>query len=677
MPDDTSPVNPPYTDFARLFRNAVAAIDMSKPSATKNKPVEAFLRETLGWEPVAAKSVPSTNATDNRLSEALRKQPTPRFGLVITKANILETVVQTSKKFVGQPNNFRVLLFAIQDGQGGVQLTDIIASADDIPQVVIKAFPDARVRLVEGGIGEPTRRQLVLPVGPPGQDVIRSGLVRILTNYPSARREPLKEHPLAAFIRKTWPEALWNLLDRAELSAEIEFGGAKFIGSWAAIAWVGFRHTALAPSFMEGVYCVYLFAEDGSRAVLGLGQGVLKGQNLVPADVLTRLFAAYPPPDRFTLGQLDPSVLASSGDAARSYARATLAHIVYEKEHLPDEANLQADFLDLIDYLHAIAKSNELVRLLNPTVAGSASSTVIAAEVPMQTEFSLDDCAAETGFPAHNLKDWLDRLDRKKQLVLQGPPGTGKTFLAQRLARVIVSKTHGRVELVQFHPSYSYEDFVQGIRPTIVDGILTYSLKPGRFIEFCEAAASRPDDRFVLIIDEMNRGNLSRIFGELLFLLEYRDQVVPLAQGSEPFSVPSNLFVIGTMNTADRSIALVDHALRRRFSFVFLAPDYDLLARRLREYGLEPSGLVATLNQVNQAIGDRNYHLGTSFFLSAGNAIQSRVKEIWEGEIEPYLEEYFFDQQSKVEPFRWRRVEPIMTAAWTQQIASPHPNLSR
>src|SRR5690606_31193687 len=139
------------------------------------------------------------------------------------------------------------------------------------------------------------------------------------------------------------------------------------------------------------------------------------------------------------------------------------------------------------------------------------------------------------------------------------PPGTGKTYLAQRLARFLIGTGDGFVDLVQFHPAYAYEDFIQGIRPVAQpDGSLSYEMTPGRFLQFC-AEARRREGPCVLIIDEINRANLSRVFGELMYLLEYRDQEIPLAGGGV-FSIPTNVRLLGTMNTADRSVALVDHA---------------------------------------------------------------------------------------------------------------------
>lgn len=266
---------------------------------------------------------------------------------------------------------------------------------------------------------------------------------------------------------------------------------------------------------------------------------------------------------------------------------------------------------------------------------------------------SLDSFVENTGIERTVAESWLRRLGRKKHLVFQGPPGTGKTFVAKRLAQLLIAGSAGRLETLQFHPSYAYEDFVQGIRPLVKEGRVSYELMKGHFLKFCDEARKRPEAPFVLLIDEMNRGNLSRIFGELLFLLEYRNESIPLAQGEERFSIPENVHLLATMNTADRSIALIDHALRRRFSFVYLEPDYALLRRSLAARGFDAEQLPEVLQRINQAIGDRHYHLGTSFFLTPGPTLRENIKDIWEGEIEPYLDEYFFNELSKVEGFRW------------------------
>jgi 5-methylcytosine-specific restriction protein B len=221
----------------------------------------------------------------------------------------------------------------------------------------------------------------------------------------------------------------------------------------------------------------------------------------------------------------------------------------------------------------------------------------------------------------------------------------------------------GLVEVVQFHPAYGYEDFIQGIRPEVTTGgQLTYGLVDGSFKGFCARVAAVAPQPAVLVVDEINRANVPRVFGELMYLLEYRGDTVPLAAGGN-LRIPNNLFLIGTMNTADRSIAKMDHALRRRFAFWRLEPRYETLAARLRERNLAGvDELVEVLRAVNDAIRDPNYAVGISFFMR--DDIRTAMRDVWEGEIEPYLEEFFFDDRPTAERFRWARLVGGDLAAW-------------
>lgn len=268
--------------------------------------------------------------------------------------------------------------------------------------------------------------------------------------------------------------------------------------------------------------------------------------------------------------------------------------------------------------------------------------------------YSLSQLSAETGHDESELSRWIQAVERKGQAVLYGPPGTGKTYLAERLARHLTAESDGFTELVQFHPAYAYEDFIQGIRPQSGDdGRLTYPMKAGRFLDFCQRAANR-DGRCVLIIDEINRANLSRVFGELMYLLEYRERRIPLSGGGS-FRIPGNVRLIGTMNTADRSIALVDHALRRRFAFIRLAPNYDILRHYHQDTGFPIERLIPILTRLNNHINDPHYEIGHTFFLHENLAAE--LPDIWQMEIEPYLEEYFFDRPQAVETFRWENIK--------------------
>ena len=275
-------------------------------------------------------------------------------------------------------------------------------------------------------------------------------------------------------------------------------------------------------------------------------------------------------------------------------------------------------------------------------------------EKPHAPEYSLERCATETHFDLEALKRWVRAVERKKQAIFYGPPGTGKTFVAERLARHLIGGGDGFSEIVQFHPSYAYEDFMQGLRPrTVSGGGLEYAMIPGRFKEFCNRARECKS-RCVLIVDEINRANLSRVLGELMFLLEYRSRSVPLASG-EQFEIPPNVRIIGTMNTADRSIALVDHALRRRFAFLGLYPNYEVLRRFHAETEFDPEGLIGLLKRLNTTIDDRHYSVGVSFFLS--QTIAKEIEDVWQMEIEPYIEEIFFDQPDRAAGFAWNKVK--------------------
>ena len=313
---------------------------------------------------------------------------------------------------------------------------------------------------------------------------------------------------------------------------------------------------------------------------------------------------------------------------------------------------------DITDDETLVDELDQLVSPSEPLSAAPSTTTLLP-------EYTVEDFSSEAAISQETIQTWLSRLKRKQQVIFQGPPGTGKTFVAERLARLLTANTYGMVETVQFHPSYGYEDFMHGIRPVLQDGQMTFERMPGRFLMFCRRARSAQSDApCVLIIDEINRANLSRVFGELMYLLEYREKAIPLAGEESLFGIPPNVYIIGTMNTADRSIAVVDHALRRRFSFTYLAPDYDTLRSHLEMNGLVADDLIRALQLVNAAIDDRNYEIGISFFLKDGAALRFTLRDVWEGEIEPYLEEYFYDQPSKLEPLRWNSLSSSVLASW-------------
>jgi 5-methylcytosine-specific restriction protein B len=292
----------------------------------------------------------------------------------------------------------------------------------------------------------------------------------------------------------------------------------------------------------------------------------------------------------------------------------------------------------------------DMIREENPIVTASSSDA-----------YTKDDFLNEVYMTEERYETLVNVLRNKKNIILQGAPGVGKTFAARRLAwSMMGEKDDSRIEFVQFHQNYSYEDFMMGYKP-VEDG---FELKYSIFYRFCQKAANQPDKEFFFIIDEINRGNMSKIFGELLMLIEkdYRGTKMTLAYNGLPFSVPKNLYIIGMMNTADRSLAMIDYALRRRFSFFEIEPGFDSQGFISYQNGLNSETLdelISKVKELNRKIAadkslGRGFCIGHSYFCGRDVCTDEWLHSVVDYDILPMLSEYWFDDESEFQ--RWKNI---------------------
>ena len=292
----------------------------------------------------------------------------------------------------------------------------------------------------------------------------------------------------------------------------------------------------------------------------------------------------------------------------------------------------------------------DMIREENPIVTASSSDA-----------YTKDDFLNEVYMTEERYETLVNVLRNKKNIILQGAPGVGKTFAARRLAwSMMGEKDDSRIEFVQFHQNYSYEDFMMGYKP-VEEG---FELKYGIFYRFCQKAANQPDKEFFFIIDEINRGNMSKIFGELLMLIEkdYRGTKMTLAYNGLPFSVPKNLYIIGMMNTADRSLAMIDYALRRRFSFFEIEPGFDSQGFISYQNGLNSETLdelISKVKEINRKIAadkslGRGFCIGHSYFCGRDVCTDEWLHSVVDYDILPMLSEYWFDDENEFQ--RWKNI---------------------
>ena len=458
-----------------------------------------------------------------------------------------------------------------------------------------------------------------------------SDLLRVfLREFAKARSGPFqKTEPLwnAMSDLKARLEQFPAVQSRPELLVNISVGQ----GNWAAVPWIALLNTRITQSTQEGVYVVFLIARELDRIFLTLNQGTSNlvhelGQReaqkrMLDVAIKTRPLISDLTGAGFTL---DNKInLGGSGWLAKNYEVGTIAHVDFGVNDIPNDDRMNELLKAALDAYDRAVDA--------PPPEPLAPGVIEIEPLPSPGPYGMDDALSELFLEQSSLERLLAIWEGKKNLILQGAPGVGKSFIAKRLAYLLLeAKDTTRVDTVQFHQSYSYEDFVQGYRP---DGKGGFTLRDGVFHRFCEKANLSPGRPHVFIIDEINRGNLAKILGELMLLIEHDKRgpswatTLTYSKPGEPlFFVPENLYLLGMMNTADRSLSIVDYALRRRFSFALLEPMFGsakfhelLLSRGVPEEIV--TLITVRMTALNKAIGEDRanlgpgYRIGHSFFV--------------------------------------------------------------
>ena len=436
------------------------------------------------------------------------------------------------------------------------------------------------------------------------------------------------------------------------------------IGNAAKVPWVRFFTLEQSPSARVGWYVVLLFAADGSSASLSLNLGVqdlTTSQIKQQVDSARRILSVDPDTRDSPLRNRASSTidLADRGLGAK-YEKGNVLAFTYSAEQIPDDASFLSDLSWLIQRLERLPSAAEYQQ--------SSWAEPSLAQLT-KTSSAMDTLLRSIHLSEERVLELFEGLmDESPQIILAGPPGTGKSFVAQHLAAFLLNmpgevKNNPYIEIVQFHPSYGYEDFVEGLRPAPAEaGLLEFRAQAGVVLRLADDIEADGQPR-VLIIDEMNRANIPRVFGELMFLLEYRDHDIRLMH-RERFSLPKNLYVIATMNTSDRSTQSMDVALRRRFDFFELAPDVTILRKHYaspENENLVGDSLFDGFEDLNRELvadmGDRHHQIGHSYLMRRSMSPLA-LKRTWDQQLAPLLEDYFFDRPEVAEAYTSERFWP-------------------
>lgn len=486
------------------------------------------------------------------------------------------------------------------------------------------------------------------------EEYIRKSIRYLFDNYVQATQGSFTNSNVGTYIRNTIPQNFLetDLIDKNIYSIKASVGQ----GNWAQVPWVGIFNTKITNSAMNGVYIVYLLAADGKSIYLTLNQGFTDIANDIPKSqaisqmraLASRLIKTLSTQDFYTDDNINLGK--NLTNRAEMYQRGTILYKCYTSEDLPSENLLRKDLTDMLGVYHEYYEKifmkegvkNDHMELYSPK-----------------------------NIEANNMS--VKKIDN---LILYGPPGTGKTY---KMQHDYIDKFAKEDRFITtFHQSFSYEEFVEGLKPVLADkhagdksSDVKYKIEKGIFCTACKRAAkiagydslqdcisasdkkekmgeAIKENKIVLLcIDEINRANVSAVFGDLISLIEpskrigaKNEMVVSLPYSKEDFAVPSNLMIVGTMNTADRSIQLLDSALRRRFRFEELLPDYNKIENPTAKLILQK------INARIRCLLDKDHQIGHSYFIDAKNDLD--IFNALKDSVIPLLEEYFYNDAQKI-----------------------------
>lgn len=524
----------------------------------------------------------------------------------------------------------------------------------------LKGISHLDIQGTESGVAEPLRK-LGFVVETKSTSTIGNLIPQILflnTQYQKDQKSApmVQRSGLLQQLRNQLSDALSidiQQLHGHSISIEISHG----VGGAPMVPWVRISDKTLSPNAQIGYYVVLLFSADGKRLYLSLNQGTeqanadqIKSRVQWARNQISHMSVPEELQGAAQLPRATTGISLSSPGRGKKYESGHIDGFVINSDDLPDDDLV----LKGIDFL-----------LAELSILYGASTVNIEHQADLAEDSRINVLAEELGMQVSFVRDLFEGIDAfKRQMILTGPPGTGKTFVAKKLAGLFVSSPDD-VQIIQFHPSYGYEDFVEGLRPRPTEeGVFTFERIPGSLVRLVNEA--KEDGRVkVLIIDEINRANIPRVFGELMHLLEYRDESILLMLSNETFSLGENIIIIGTMNTADRSIRSLDVAMRRRFRFFEIPPSVEVLKHHYQDGGATNelgdvlyTGFTALNDRLATDV-DRHHVVGHSFFMRDFMDL-AELRKIWVQEISPLLDDYFFDRPDLFKTYTFEGFWPVV-----------------